>query len=352
MDIWEVVLGFMDSQLVMTAEEVGVFTLLQDGGMSSEDLAPRAGLPEDSAQRLLNGLCALGVVQKTGSLYRNSPQAQRLLVRGNPSYVGDLFVHLREEVYPLWGNLKETLIRGGSLKQSRIPHGSQSHGTDPFKLKSFMDGMQALTYASALEFAAASTEVKTIRRLVDVGGAGGAFLIACAECHPTMSGIVLDLPQVRPIAEANIQGRGMTHRLKFQGSDFFEDPIPDSADAFSLGFILHDWNDAQCSRLLSNVAGAARTGSYLIVSEYLLSDDKTSPRHVVRSDLNMLVSANGRERSYGEYTMMMQEHGFEPVRTHTTASLRVYMVFQKGHPRRRRVLPVDSNDRANAGEVT
>jgi acetylserotonin N-methyltransferase len=71
------------------------------------------------------------------------------------------------------------------------------------------------------------------------------------------------------------------------------------ADAYSLGFVLHDWDAEGASRVLSRVAEAARPGALLIIGEQLLDDDRTGPRWAARQDLNMLVATGGPRADRG-----------------------------------------------------
>jgi len=140
---------------------------------------------------------------------------------------------------------------------------------------------------------------------------------------------VLDLPPVWPIAEDFFQEYRLTNRLSFQSCDFWEEPIPHGADAYGLGFILHDWDDLGGSILLSKLAEAARSGALLIVGEYLLNDDKTGPLFVARQNLNMMVAARGRERTAREYGDWIAEFGFELERIQPTSKGKHFLITRR-----------------------
>lgn len=315
MDLWDLALGFMDAQMLLTADELGVFGLLAEHPRTAGEIARRTGLPEDSAERLLTGLCTLGVVRRRrDGRFRNGPEAAAQLVPGRSGYIGSMFGHLRRELYPLWGHLRAALERGEAPWEETFGSEERRHAMheDPDALRAFHDGMHAIAYEAAADFAEqAAEELGRIEHVVDVGGSSGGFLIALAERHPQLHGTVFDLPQVRPIAEERFREQGLDARLRFHGGSFFDDPLPEGADAYALGFILHDWDEHANARLLEGIADAAEPGALLIVGEYLLDDDKTGPRWVARSNLNMLVAAQGRERTAGEYIELVERHGFE-----------------------------------------
>ncbi len=312
MEAWECALSFMDSQVLLTAEELGIFSVLDRLPQTATRLASSVELPEDSTQRMLNMLCALGFTERRpDGAYANTREAECKLVRGKPGYIGDLFVHVREELYPLWGHFKESLRANRSLRDELLPRTTEEWSREPDKVEAFMKGMHTITYQTSAEFASMAPEMSDISRIIDVGGAAGSFLIALAERFPRLRGTVLDLDYVQPVAEKHFREFGLEDRLSFHAADFFSQPIPPGADAYALGFILHDWNTEQGDHLLGSIARAASPGAILIIGEYMLDENKTGPKHVVRADLNMMVAARGRERSAREYADWIKRHGFE-----------------------------------------
>lgn len=333
MDLWETALGFMDAQVLLTADDLGVFDALENGPRTAEHVADTVDLPTDSTDRLLVALAALGIVEKNeDGLYTNGPEASEQLVSGKPGYIGSLFDHVRDELYPLWryfGNALREQAPQWERAFAGDPERREQMHEDPKALRAFMRGMHDISYPPAREFASDSPELEEIDWIVDVGGATGAFLIALAERAPHLRGTVFDLPQVEPIAEEYFREAGLADRLDAQAGDFHNDPIPAGADAYHLGFVLHDWDTETGSMLLGKIAEAAPRGAYLIIGEYFLNDRKTGPLFVARSDLNMLVAAEGRERSAGEYAEWAKEFGFEFERIRLTSEGKNFLVTRK-----------------------
>ena len=317
----------MHAQMLLTAEELGIFDRLGESPCTVEELAEATDIPVDSAQRLLTGLCALDLVQRQpDERYANSPEASEQLVSTAPGYIGDMFDHVRDVLYPAWGNLKESLLTNGQSDEEAAEQASSSGESVPTEavysddqsLQSFMEGMHAITYEAGRKFANQAPELREVEHIVDIGGASGALLIALAQQFPSLQGTVLDLAPVQPIAEKHISEQNLTDRLSFQAADFFNDPLPSGCDAYSLGFILHDWDSHTGSYLLEKIAEAIRPGGLLIIGESLLDDDRTGPLHVARNNLNMMVVARGRERTAKEYSDWISEFGFELERIQPT----------------------------------
>jgi hypothetical protein len=141
--------------------------------------------------------------------------------------------------------------------------------------------------------------------------------------------VLFDLPPVVAIAQEYISAAGLQDRISTHAGDFWEDALPRGAAAYALGFILHDWDDAGGDRILGNVAAAADRGTTLIIGEHLLDENRTAPLFAVRQDVNMLVSARGRERSESEYRDWMARHGFKLQRTYSASYGKHYMIARR-----------------------
>lgn len=335
MDIWDIALGFMDAQVMLTSEKVGLFDAVEEGRNTVEEVAASTGLPEDSALRLLSAVAALGLVERRpDGTFANHPEASDKLVRSSPGYIGSMFEHVRNDLYPLWGHLREALEEGRSQWDRAFEGGNgrqrnEEMFDDPEALRRFMEGMHAITYRASTDFAGQARELLSVRHVVDVGGASGAFLIALAERFSGLRGTVLDLPPVKPITEEFVEAHGLSERIEFRAGDFWEDELPEGADAYSLGFILHDWDTRGGSILLDKVARAAPPGALLIVGEFLFNEDRTGPLFVARQDLNMLVAARGRERSVREYRAWLRGHGFLLERVVPASDGKHFMIARK-----------------------
>ena len=88
--------------------------------------------------------------------------------------------------------------------------------------------------------------------------------------------------------------------------------IPPGCDAYVLKFILHDWQDEQAVALLRMCRRACKTSGRLIVVERVLASANEGLEGKF-SDLNMLVSAGGRERTLEEFEALFEAAQFAPV---------------------------------------
>jgi hypothetical protein len=94
--------------------------------------------------------------------------------------------------------------------------------------------------------------------------------------------------------------------------DFFE-AVP-QADLYLLKHILHDWDDANCIRILKNCRSAMHADSRVAVMELVIAETNNVPRVLIQ-DLNMLVLFKAYERTLLEYEALFVAAGLRIVGT-------------------------------------
>jgi S-adenosylmethionine:diacylglycerol 3-amino-3-carboxypropyl transferase len=67
----------------------------------------------------------------------------------------------------------------------------------------------------------------------------------------------------------------MAGRVDVQSGDFFES-VP-GADVYVLSYILHDWDDESCLRILRAIRNAAAPGARLVIIESVIPSPSPSP---------------------------------------------------------------------------
>jgi hypothetical protein len=83
------------------------------------------------------------------------------------------------------------------------------------------------------------------------------------------------------------------------------------ADAYSLKMILHDWNDAECVKILSNIRKAATGPSQVFIVEHIVPEPGV-PHFSKLFDIHMMCWGTGQERTEAEYVRLLVEAGWKP----------------------------------------
>jgi acetylserotonin O-methyltransferase len=291
--ILELIDAFRRSKTMFAAVKLGVF----DGAR-----------PADSKElpRLLEACVALGLLEKRGDEYVNTPEANQYLRSDSPDTLTGYIHYSNDALYPMWAHLEDAVREGTPRwKQTFGLEGGIFSGffrTEESKAK-FLKGMHGFGRISSPAVAAAF-DLSRFHRLIDLGGASGHLADSVRERYPQISAQVFDLPEVARLYPGSIAG------------NFFTDPLPE-ADLYSLGRILHDWSDEKIHPLLAKIHAALPAGGGLLIAEKLLRPDYVSAH---MQSLNMLVVTEGRERSAAEYEALLLAAGFSEVESRVTGA--------------------------------
>lgn len=309
--ILQVGFGFWGSKTLLSAIELGVFSVLASGPASEQDLRTRLGLHERSCRDFLDALVALGMLERGPEGYRNTPASDLFLDRAKPSYVGGILEMANARLYGFWGSLTEAL-RTGEL-QNEAKGGGEDLFTalyaDPDRLRGFLQAMTGISVGAALAIAE-KFPWDRYQTFCDVGAAQGAVPAHVALRHPHLSGTGFDLPEVGPIFEDFVASFGLQDRVRFAPGDFFADPLP-SADVLVMGHILHDWGMEDKRKLLAKAHEALPDGGALIVYEAIIDDDRRENAFGLLMSLNMLIETHeGFDYTGADCCGWMAEAGF------------------------------------------
>jgi SAM-dependent methyltransferase len=307
-------IGFWGSKTLLSAIELGLFTVLARGPRDAETLRLQLGLHPRSARDFFDALVALGMLRRTGTRYANTPETALFLDRNKSSYVGGILEMANARLYRFWGSLTEGLRTGQAQNEAKT--GEDFFGTlyaDPQRLEGFLKAMTGLSLGSARALAK-KFPWKKYRTFVDVGCAQGGVAVEIVLAHKHLTGRGMDLPVVQPVFEAYAKSRGVDSRLRFLSGDFFKEPLP-HADVIIMGHILHDWNLEDKMMLLRKAYAALPPKGALIVHEALIDDDRKRNAFGLLMSLNMLIETHGGFDFTGaDCRKWMKEAGFSQTR--------------------------------------
>lgn len=310
--IMQLGLGFWGSKALLSAVELGVFTELAADPQPGEELRRRLGLHPRGARDFFDTLVALGMLEREGDVYRNTPETDLFLDRGKPSYVGGLLEMANARLYPFWGHLTEALQTGEPQNEAKNggPDPFQVLYADPDRLRQFLGAMTGISIGTARAIAQKFpwTEYRTF---TDLGCAQGSLPVQVALAHPHLTGGGFDLPPVGPVFEEYVASFGLSERLRFTPGSFFEDPLPQT-EVLVMGHILHDWGLEDKRRLVQKAHDALPKGGALIVYEALIDDERRKNAFGLLMSLNMLIETPaGFDYTGADAQGWMREAGFQ-----------------------------------------
>ncbi|MER6408238.1 methyltransferase [Streptomyces viridosporus] len=313
MPIMNMVSGLWVSQTLVTAHERDVFgRFAKRPGMTSAQLADEMGLEERPVEQLVTACAGLGLLERDGEGYRNTPMTDRYLLRGGEDYVGGWVEIVSRHDYPGWLRLGEALRTNRPTAWDSERRDSLFDDENPVVVESFWEGMSAISRPTARALADA-VDLSGDLSLLDVGGGGGAYAIELSRAYPSLRATIFDLPFVCDLTRKKVEQAGFGNRISFAAGDFFTDQLPSDQDVVLLSMILHDWDVDQCKSILRSCYEALAPGGRLLISELLVADTKDGPLDATLMSLSMLVETFGRNYTGAEYRDWLLETGFTDV---------------------------------------
>jgi 16S RNA G1207 methylase RsmC len=306
--------GAWMSQAIAVACELDIPDRLFAGPRGAASLAADTGMHAESMQRFLRALCSIDVCEERpdGSFALGSAGDWLRGERAGSLHAWAILS--RRRLWGLWSDLHEGLRTGESVR--RRHRGVDDYGelqTDAAMADVFNRAMISITDAVARALVS-KVALGEAGCAVDVGGGAGHLLAAVLAAHPALKGVVYDLGHAREIAEQTLRSHGVAERAQFVEGSFF-DSVPPRAGAYFLKSVLHNWDDGRASRILERCTAAMGPESRLMLLERVLPPRiSTSPtdRDAARSDLQMLLGCDGRERTQAEFEALLRAAGLKP----------------------------------------
>jgi hypothetical protein len=304
----QMITGSWVSRAIYVAAKLRVADHLKDGPRAAEELAAGIGVASGPLYRVLRTVAGVGVfAQQADGRFRLNPLAE-LLGEGGPGSLRALAVMIGEEQDRCWDDLFET-VRTGEPAFDRL-YGQPIFdylGEHPEQAKVFDAAMTGFS-GRAMRAMLDAYDLSGIATLADIGGGLGTNLTAALGRYPAMRGLLFDQPHVVERARSRLKAAGVAGRCTVEGGNFFE-AVPRGADAYLLGHILHDWDDAKAGLILDNLRRAMPAKARLLAVEYVLPEgDGVSFGKLL--DLHMMVVLGGLERTEAEYRRLFADHGF------------------------------------------
>jgi hypothetical protein len=301
----DAITGAWRTRAVYEGVQSGLIDQLDQTPATAQQLAAKLNLDAPTSIRILRALAVLGLCKQASKDTFVATEMGARLRKGVPGSLRGMAM--------MWGDRtwKSLETIGGTLKTGIPGRGNGDFigmHSDPVQSDIFNRSMaeQSEPIARALTKTYDFSQAKMV---ADIGGGYGAVLIEILRANPKLSGQVWDIDLISASAQRYMNEAGVGDRAAFRGVDFFAS-VPEGADCVILKYILHDWPDSDCQRILKNCRAAVQTGATLLVLERILPEIVSAEDDlVVRADLVMM-PISGKERTRDEFHEMLAENGF------------------------------------------
>ncbi|KAK7247252.1 hypothetical protein RIF29_42131 [Crotalaria pallida] len=316
LDMYKYVFGFVEVAVVKCAIELGIAEAIESHGgpMTLSELASTLGCDPSRLNRIMRFLILRKIfkVSSDGCSYAQTPLSYRLIRNGPKSMAALLLLENSPIMIAPWHSLSTNVRANGK------PSFENAYGEDLWSYASenpvhnalYNEGVSCdakLTVPAVVEGCKEAFE--GLSSLVDVGGGNGSAIGIVVKGCPWIRGINYDLPHV--IAEA-------PHRdgVEHVAGDMFQS-VP-KADAVFLMWILHDWADEECIKILKNCREAIpkETGRVIVLEAVIEEGEKQDHRLKnigLMLDMVMMAHNLGKERTLKEFEYLFESAGFSKV---------------------------------------
>jgi SAM-dependent methyltransferase len=295
--------GYWAGCALQAAVQLDVFTALEKGGQTEEELAAALSCDRRAFSMLVTALTALGLARREGGKITAPANVLSLLSTNSPDYLGFIIQH-HAHLIPGWARLAEAVRDGKPTRDE-----SSSHTDSDAERQAFLLGMFNVARLQA-EKVAQALNLSACKKLIDIGGGPGTYAVYFCKKNPSLRATIFDLPTTEPFATKIVARYDLSERIDFVSGNFLTDTLPKGQDVAWLSQVLHGETMADAAKLLKNAAACLSPGGLLCVQEFVLDDDRGGPPHAALFALNMLVGTSGGQTyTSQELTAMMREAG-------------------------------------------
>jgi hypothetical protein len=310
------------TQAVGSFARLGLADTMAKGADDAGAVAAAHGLNADRVYRLLRALTTVGIVaEAAGGKFSLTPLG-RLLTSDSPHSMRTAASLLTEYHAEIWGKLDGALKEGTAFEALKGQHLFEWLHAHPKEGARFQR-MMVEVHSPETPAIVAGYDFGPFEHIVDVGGGHGMLLSAVLAANPGKRGTLFDLAE--GIEAAKRGAGGPLPNVAFATGDVLDTPLPGDGDVYMLRHLVHDYDDAEAVRILSNVRRSMPQNARVLVLEKTIpTDDTPGPGRWL--DLHVMLLVGGRERTVDEYATLFDKAGLKLARVIPTAHPAVEIV--------------------------
>jgi len=293
----------MNSFILSSLIKNEVLEAIGSGMNSTDELAKKCNLNNNVLARTLRYASIIGLVNITENKYSLTEVGLCFLKNTPGSLYGSASFISAPPWRDSWMNFEHCLKSGEPAFDHvfgqpffQFLDSNQEYGKPFNHYMTMMTTVVAPVVAEAYTFIAFDT-------ICDVGGGQGILLKAILEKSPKSKGILFDMESA--VKENLLENT--SDRVEIVSGNFF-DSIP-AADCMVLKTIIHDWNDENAIRILTNCRKNLKPGGKILLVEQVVEEPYTLMS--LFYDLHMQVMLGGAERTEQEFKILFESAGLK-----------------------------------------
>ena len=312
--VMQMLMGAWVSKIVSDLTRLNVPDLLkQHGPISAAELVAKHGIDArpDFLERTLRACAGVGVFTEDASGKFGPTELSDVLTSDSPASVKKLAEGFGGMWWKVWNGFSDALQTGQPQTRNQLGMEFWDYlQANPKEMEDFGAAMKSNSLNS-MRGVLEHCDFSSAKKVVDAGGGFGHLVVALLEKYPALRGVLLDLPDLIPIAQQSfpVNDPAIASRLEYVGGSMFDSVPP--ADVYVMKHIIHDWDDERCIRLLQNCHRSMQgDGRVICVDTVLPPMGDASSATAKLLDLHMMVLIPGKERTQAQWQALYQEAGF------------------------------------------
>jgi len=278
----------VDARVLKTAFELGLIDRLADHRSGSTEALGRAvGVDPQGMRFLVDLLAANRVTEERGGDLRLTRRFQtalryRDLLEVKLDYVGftlndfaDLFTALVRDPSAFMGHARLFALFDYRRCFDFTPE-NYALTRNWMRITSTLTRYDARACLLAHDFSG-------YRRMLDIGGNSGEFILQLCRHNPDLHGTVFDLPLVCEIGTEHVLAEPEHPRISFISADIRRESVPFGFDLITFKSMLHDWPADDARQFIDKAVRALEPGGTLLIFERAKLDigDTTPPMAMI-----------------------------------------------------------------------
>ena len=299
----EMINGYKLTYLIISANNIGIFNILDDKGKTLRQIAKELNLEEERIEPILNGLTFHKIISKNKDNYYLEEYNEVLNKNSEYNQLG--YIQFAETIIKRYENLEN------AIKNKETATNSFKDLTEK-DAESFMQGMNA-NAINPSKFIAENYDFDN-RTILDVAAGAGTYSITVAKKYKNVTAKMIDLPEMVKIQNKRIHQEGLEDRLTSETYDYnINFPTGNYDDVF-LFAVVHQEPEEQVRKLLDNIYKVLKPNGRLFLTSFFLNEDKISPEYSVQFAIEMLINTEkGKAYTHNEIQSLIKKSEFKEI---------------------------------------
>ena len=290
--------------LIITSNEIGIFNLLNEKSKTLLQISKELEIQENRIEPILNALTFNKIISKDENGYYLDEYKDVLLKNSEYNQCGYI-------------NFAQTIMKKYEHLENAVT--DKEFATNNFKqlteknAESFMKGMEA----NAIPQAKFITENYNFENhnILDIGAGTGTYLITVAKTYETVTGKMIDLPEMVKIQNKKIEKENLQERIISEECDYNVSFPTGKYDDVFLFAVAHQEPIENLEKLLNNIYNVLKPNGRLFLTSFFLNEDKISLEFSVQFAIEMIMNSNnGKVYTHCEIENLIKESDFKEVK--------------------------------------